>query len=282
MPRSGATNEEAILARHGFTLGAELGEGTYSKVKHCTWQKPGETTTTKHIAIKVINKKTAPKDFLEKFLPRELDIVRKINHPNVVQTFEIITINHKVYIALEWAGRGDLLAYVRLKGALKETETRRLFTEMCQGVNYLHNMDIIHRDLKCENILLCSNNQVKIADFGFARILRPTELSKTFCGSAAYAAPELLQGLPYEGTKVDIWSLGVILYIMICSSMPFRDSNIKTLLSDQRAPLHIPSTILPGLSREMKELLLKVLSFDHEKRIRMNDLRNDKWMKKTN
>merc|ERR1711937_842017 len=109
MPRSGATNEEAILARHGFTLGAELGEGTYSKVKHCTWQKPGETTTTKHIAIKVINKKTAPKDFLEKFLPRELDIVRKINH--------------KVYIALEWAGRGDLLAYVRLKGALKETET---------------------------------------------------------------------------------------------------------------------------------------------------------------
>jgi len=134
----------------------------------------------------------------------------------------------------------------------------------------------------CENILLCSNNQVKIADFGFARILRPTELSKTFCGSAAYAAPELLQGLPYEGTKVDIWSLGVILYIMICSSMPFRDSNIKTLLSDQRAPLHIPSTILPGLSREMKELLLKVLSFDHEKRIRMNDLRNDKWMKKTN
>ena len=77
MPRSGSTNEEAILARHGYTLGAELGEGTYSKVKHCTWQK-NDQTTSKHIAIKVINKKTAPKDFLDKFLPRELDIVRKV------------------------------------------------------------------------------------------------------------------------------------------------------------------------------------------------------------
>ena len=151
----------------------------------------------------------------------------------MVQTFEIISINHKVYIALEWAGRGDLLAYVRLKGALREGETRRLFGEMCAGMDYLHKMEIVHRDLKCENILLCTNNQIKIADFGFARILAANELSRTFCGSAAYAAPELLQGLPYQGPKVDIWSLGVILYIMICSSMPFRDTNIKTLLSDQ-------------------------------------------------
>ena len=78
----------------------------------------------------------------------------------MVQTFEIITINHKVFIALEWAGRGDLLAYVRLKGALKEPETQRLFGEMCTGIDYLHNLEIVHRDLKCENILLSSNNQV--------------------------------------------------------------------------------------------------------------------------
>ncbi len=146
-----------------------MGEGTYSKVKHCTWTKPGETPPEKKaraikqliletikktgfdrrqkIAIKIINKKTAPKDFLEKFLPRELEILRKViflaffiflyflkvHHPNVVQTFEIITINHKVFIALEWAGKGDLLAFVRLRGSLKENDCRRIFTEMSAG-----------------------------------------------------------------------------------------------------------------------------------------------------
>jgi len=274
-----AANEDAVLAKHGFTLGAELGEGTYSKVKHCTWQKPGENTS-KHIAIKVINKKTAPKDFLDKFLPRELDIIRKITHPNIVQTYEIITINHKVFIALEWAGRGDLLAYVRLKGAIKEPECARLFQEMCQALDYLHGMGVVHRDLKCENVLLSSQNQIKLADFGFARFMKNRDLSKTFCGSAAYAAPELLQGIPYIGPIADIWSLGVILYIMICSSMPFRDNNIKTLLADQRAPLHIPSSILPGLSTEIKDLILKILCFDNEKRITMNAIRSHRWLKK--
>jgi len=274
-----SANEDAVLARHGFTLGAELGEGTYSKVKHCTWQKPGESAS-KHIAIKVINKKTAPKDFLEKFLPRELDIIRKITHPNIVQTYEIITINHKVFIALEWAGRGDLLAYVRLKGAIKEPESARLFSEMCTALDYLHGIGIVHRDLKCENVLLSSQNQIKLADFGFARSIKANEVSKTFCGSAAYAAPELLQGIPYNGPTADIWSMGVILYIMICSSMPFRDNNIKTLLADQRAPLHIPSSILPNLSSEIKDLILKILSFDCEKRINMNGIRNHRWLKK--
>ena len=88
-------------------------------------------------------------------------------------------------------------------------------------------------DLKCENVLLSSQNQIKLADFGFSRYMTATDVSKTFCGSAAYAAPELLQGIPYIGTIADVWSMGVILYIMICSSMPFRDNNIKTLLADQ-------------------------------------------------
>ena len=134
---------------------------------------------------------------------------------------------------------------------------------MCTALDYLHGIGIVHRDLKCENVLLSSQNQIKLglfttnayalllilridmvlkrrrsrkqfkADFGFARSIKANEVSKTFCGSAAYAAPELLQGIPYNGPTADIWSMGVILYIMICSSMPFRDNNIKTLLADQ-------------------------------------------------
>merc|ERR1712139_116457 len=175
---------------------------------------------------------------------------------------------------------GDLLQYVRLKGALKEAECRKFFQDLTEALEYCHGINIVHRDLKCENVLLSKKNQVKLADFGFARRLPPAELSKAFCGSAAYAAPELLQGMPYIGTIADVWSCGVILYIMACSSMPFRDSNIKTLLLDQRAPLHIPSAVLPGLSTEIKDLVLKILCFDNEKRITMNAIRSHRWLKK--
>jgi len=263
------------LYQHGFSLGARLGEGTFSSVKHCTWRKDGER---KHIAIKIIDKKRSSKDFLEKFLPRELDIISKVDHENVIQMFGIITLGSKLYIAMEWASRGDLLGYVRLKGPIKEDEARKLFLDACRGVDYLHSKDIVHRDLKCENLLLCANNRIKIADFGFARILGRNELSKTYCGSAAYTAPEILQGKPYEGPKVDIWSLGVILYIMICSSMPFRDTNITTLLSDQRTPLHIPSSIIPNMSLQLGELLLEQLMFEHEGRITMPEIFRCNWM----
>lgn len=137
----------------------------------------------------------------------------------------------------------------------------------------------MHRDLKCENILLSKKNQIKLADFGFARVLVPPQLSKTFCGSAAYAAPELLQGIPYIGTFADIWSLGVILYIMVCSAMPFRDNNIKTLLLDQRAPLHIPRNVRPTISKELLTCLGKVMTFNPAKRINLNQLWNDDWIR---
>merc|ERR1719361_1224383 len=229
------------------------------------------------VAIKIINKRTAPKDFLEKFLPRELEILQILNHRNIVRAYEIIHINTKTYISLEWAGHGDLLQYVRLKGALKEAECRKFFSDFIEALEYCHGIHIVHRDLKCENVLLSKKNQVKLADFGFARKLTPTDLSKTFCGSAAYAAPELLQGIPYVGTLADIWSLGVILYIMVCSAMPFRDINIKTLLLDQRQPLHIPSAVRNTISQSILDYLGKILVFNPEKRATLVDLKMLPW-----
>merc|ERR1719219_181072 len=229
------------------------------------------------VAIKIINKRTAPKDFLEKFLPRELEILQVLNHRNIVRAYEIIHISTKTYISLEWAGHGDLLQYVRLKGALKETECRKFFQDLMEALEYCHGINIVHRDLKCENVLLSKKNQVKLADFGFARRLAPTDLSKTFCGSAAYAAPELLQGIPYIGTIADVWSCGVILYIMACSSMPFRDSNIKTLLLDQRAPLHIPSAVRATITHQILEFLGRVLVFNPAKRVSLSELKTLRW-----
>ena len=276
-PKGPITQDDiAGLQQKGYSIIGDLGEGTYSKVKHATWQKPGEGTPVK-VALKIINKKTAPKDFLEKFLPREIEIMKKVKHPNLIRLYELFQISNKLYFTLEWGGHGDLLQYIRLRGPINENETRRFFQEMCSGVDYMHTNDIIHRDLKCENVLLTKKNLVKIADFGFARVIKPDDVSKTYCGSAAYAAPELLQGIPYKGPVADIWSLGVILYIMSCSSMPFRDTNIKTLVRDQREPLHIPSRVASTINPSLRDLLGKVLNFDLYKRYSMKEIKGHSW-----
>ena len=254
----------------------ELGEGTYSKVKHATWQKSGEPEPIK-VALKIINRKTAPKDFLEKFLPREIEIMKKAKHPNLIRLYELFQIAHKLYFTLEWGGHGDLLQYIRLRGALPEAEAKKFFHQLCSGVEYMHQNNMVHRDLKCENILLSKKNVIKIADFGFARFIEPHEYSKTYCGSAAYAAPELLQGIPYKGPIADVWSLGVILYIMCCSSMPFRDTNIKTLLKDQKEPLHIPSKLTATFNPSLKDLISRILAFDITKRYGMAQLQLHPW-----
>lgn len=273
------SSDDSLLQRRGYTVGSELGEGTYSKVRIATWLRPSDKSGIK-VALKIINKKTAPTDFKEKFLPRELEIIEKIEHPNIIRRYESFEISNKVYICLEWAGHGDLLQHIRLKGALRDQDTYKYFKEMCNGVEYLHSKGIVHRDLKCENILLSKRNVIKIADFGFARIISPTEKSRTYCGSAAYAAPELLQGMPYEGVIADIWSLGVILYIMCCSAMPFRDANIKNLLDDQKSPLHIPRSVKDTLSPDLKDLMTRVLNFDLDQRYGMSKIKEHGWMKR--
>nr|XP_002130366.1 testis-specific serine/threonine-protein kinase 1-like [Ciona intestinalis] len=264
------------LKKKGYTVLGDLGEGTYSKVKQASWVKPGDTSQVK-VALKIINKKTAPKDFLEKFLPREIEVMKKLKHPNLIRLYELFQISSKLYFTLEWGGHGDLLQYIRLRGPLKDSESHKFFTEMCTGVEYMHQVGVVHRDLKCENVLLSKKNSIKIADFGFAREIGPNENSKTYCGSAAYAAPELLQGIPYKGTIADIWSLGVILYIMCCSSMPFRDANIKTLIKDQKDTLHIPSSVAGTLNSSLKDLMKKIMRFDLNSRFMMPHIKSHAW-----
>ena len=134
---------------------------------------------------------------------------------------------------MDFAVRGDLLAYCRLRGALEEFHAQHLFRQIVDGLDYLHQKKIIHRDLKCENILLGASNRCLIADFGFARELKGTDISSTFCGSAAYAAPELLRGVKYNSFSSDIWSLGCILFVMLINRMPFRDDTVATILREQ-------------------------------------------------
>lgn len=270
-----------ILSKKGYKLGKVIGEGSYCKVRLSSKVLDGGEHVK--IACKIINRKKASHDFVTKFLPRELDIIRHIDHPNIVKFYDIIDINDCVYIFMEYCDRGDLLEHIRSKGALKEPKGRHYFRQLVSAVKYLHALDITHRDLKCENVLLVSDRSVKLTDFGFCRRCRDDlgkrVLSKTFCGSAAYAAPEILQGQPYNPKMYDVWSLGCILYIMVTATMPFDDSNIKKMLRyQQERRLGFNGKNPEPLTTGVKRLIRHMLEPDITRRATMDQVAADPWI----
>ncbi|KAI8491672.1 spermatid differentiation [Branchiostoma belcheri] len=270
--------DEDVLQKYGYRLGVTLGDGSYGCVKRAF-----SVRLEKDVAVKIINKRVAGKDFLQRFLPRELAIVQRLNHPNIVKVYQIIDTPDKVYTVMEEAPHGDLLEYVQTRGAMSERRARETFRELAEAVSYCHAQDICHRDLKCENILLDAHGHVKLTDFGFARDTpsddrgRPT-LSQTYCGSAAYASPEVLRGKPYQPSSYDIWSLGVVLYIMVCGTMPFDDSNVRKMLRKQMdRKLNYSSTRV--ISQECKFLIAQMLTPDASQRVTIDQVLNSRWLR---
>ncbi|PVD26798.1 hypothetical protein C0Q70_14477 [Pomacea canaliculata] len=266
------TDDEVYLKKLGYSLGTTIGEGSYAKVKSAYSEK-----LQKRVAMKIINRKKAPKDFREKFLPRELKVLKVVSHPNIIKLYEILEFENKIYIVMEHAGHGDLLEYIKLRGPIPEDKSRFMFKQICSAVSYLHSNNIAHRDLKCENLLLDYQNNIKMSDFGFARFFEETSMSKTFCGSAAYAAPEILQGVSYYVPLHDIWAMGVILYIMVCASMPYDDSNIKKMIRDQ-LERKVGFSRSKVVSNEAKDLIRKILEVNVKKRYTLLQIMAHTWM----
>ncbi|XP_012325522.1 testis-specific serine/threonine-protein kinase 1 [Aotus nancymaae] len=271
-------DDAAVLKRRGYLLGIDLGEGSYAKVKSAYSER-----LKFNVAIKIIDRKKAPADFLEKFLPREIEILAMLNHCSIIKTYEIFETSHgKVYIVMELAVQGDLLELIKTRGALQEDEARKKFHQLSLAMKYCHDLDVVHRDLKCDNLLLDKDFNIKLSDFSFSkRCLRDDNgrmtLSKTFCGSPAYAAPEVLQGIPYQPKVYDIWSLGVILYIMVCGSMPYDDSNIKKMLRIQKEHrVNFPRS--KHLTGECKDLIYCMLQPDVNRRLHIDEVLNHCWM----
>ncbi|XP_052058381.1 testis-specific serine/threonine-protein kinase 1-like [Mytilus californianus] len=269
----GLSDEEIELRKRGYALGSTLGEGSYGKVKGAFSE-----SNRKRVAIKIINRKKAPKDFREKFLPRELKIHASLNHPNVIKMYEIMEFHNKVYIVLEHAGHGDLLEYIKLRGAFSDEQAKVIFRQIIRAIDYLHDNKVVHRDMKCENILLDQRNTVKVSDFGFARESEAGDISKTFCGSAAYAAPEILQGVPYHCPMHDIWSMGVILYIMVCASMPYDDSNLKKMIKDQ-IERKVAFSKSKKIAVECQDLIHRILEANVKKRASIAAMDEHPWIR---
>ncbi|KAJ8041191.1 Testis-specific serine/threonine-protein kinase 4 [Holothuria leucospilota] len=267
-----------ILETHGFIVSATIGHGSYATVKAAYSQ-----SHKAKVAIKIVSKKKAPDDYISKFLPREIQVVKFLKHPNLVCFFQSIETTSRVYIAMELAENGDLLDFIKNNGSVAEAQTGVWFHQLVDGIEYCHQQGVVHRDLKCENLLLNKNNVLKITDFGFARngmlsadANRP-KMSETYCGSYAYAPPEILCGIPYNPMLSDIWSMGVVLFTMLFGRLPYDDTNHKILLHQVQRPPVFPSG--KNVAEDAKDLLCRILS-PAKRRIQMNEIREDHWFKR--
>lgn len=285
MELANSASEELTLNSRGYKLLKKLGEGSYAKVYLAEFKSQTTETGDRRtsLACKIIDTSKAPKDFVKKFLPRELDILIKLNHPHIIHVHSIFQRKTKYFIFMRFAENGDLLEFILKKGAVSEAQARVWTRQLALAIQYLHDMEIAHRDLKCENALITSNYNVKLADFGFARYTIDSNgkrlSSETYCGSLSYAAPEILRGLPYHPKIADIWSLGIVIYIMLNKAMPFDDTNIKRLYEQQTSKRwRFRSKVIDTLSEQVKKLMAHLLEPDVAKRWRIEQVLSSEWL----
>ncbi|XP_057672071.1 serine/threonine-protein kinase MARK2-like isoform X39 [Diorhabda carinulata] len=259
--------EEPTIGK--YKLLKTIGKGNFAKVKLAK-----HVPTGKEVAIKIIDKTQLTPGSLQKLF-REVRIMKMLDHPNIVKLFQVIETEKTLYLVMEYASGGEVFDYLVLHGRMKEKEARAKFRQIVSAVQYCHQKRIIHRDLKAENLLLDSEMNIKIADFGFSNEFTPGNKLDTFCGSPPYAAPELFQGKKYDGPEVDVWSLGVILYTLVSGSLPFDGSTLRELRERVlRGKYRIPFY----MSTDCENLLKKFLVLNPAKRASLETIMKDKWM----
>ncbi|CAN6452346.1 unnamed protein product [Victoria cruziana] len=264
---NGRTGSDVFLSN--YRLGKTLGIGSFGKVKIA------EHVLTGHkVAIKILNRRKIKNMEMEEKVRREIKILRLFMHPHIIRLYEVIETQSDIFVVMEYVKSGELFDYIVEKGRLQEDEGRAFFQQIISGVEYCHRNMVVHRDLKPENILLDSKCNVKIADFGLSNIMRDGHFLKTSCGSPNYAAPEVISGKLYAGPEVDVWSCGVILYALLCGSLPFDDENIPNLFKKIKGGIY---TLPSHLSVGARDLIPRMLVVDPMKRITIPEIRQHVW-----
>ena len=248
-----------------YSIISDLGEGNFGKVKLSILNSNNEKYAIKIIDKKKLNSQKKSSAF------NEIEIISRLNHPNIIYVEKILEDEKNFYIIMEYCNNGELFNYIVDKEKLEFDEALSFFYQLINGVEYLHEQGFAHRDLKPENLLLNKNNILKIIDFGLCHDFNGTKLLKTKCGSPSYAAPEILLGYPYDGFKTDIWCCGIILYVMLCGFLPFDgETNQEIFNQIIECKPEYPSF----LGEECISLLIGILTPIPEERLSIQEIKN--------
>ncbi|MCP9261155.1 5'-AMP-activated protein kinase catalytic subunit alpha-2 [Dirofilaria immitis] len=254
-----------------YVLNQTLGVGTFGKVKVGTHEGTGYK-----VAVKILNRqKIKTLDVVGK-IRREIQNLSLFRHPHIIRLW-VISTPTDIFMIMEYVAGGELFDYIVKHGRLKTPEARRFFQQIISGVDYCHRHMVVHRDLKPENLLLDDKNNVKIADFGLSNIMTDGDFLRTSCGSPNYAAPEVISGKLYAGPEVDVWSCGVILYALLCGTLPFDDEHVPSLFRKIKAGIF---PIPDHLEKQVVNLLLHMLQVDPMKRATIKDVIQHDWFQK--
>ncbi|KAK8596586.1 hypothetical protein V6N13_001199 [Hibiscus sabdariffa] len=266
-------NKPSVLTRR-YEIGRLLGQGTFAKVYYAR-----SIQTNQSVAIKVIDKEKVTKVGTANQIKREISVMRIARHPNIVQLYEVMATKTKIFFVMEYCKGGELFDKVS-NGRLKVDVARKYFIQLINAVDFCHSRGVYHRDIKPENLLLDENENLKVSDFGLSALAeskRQDGLLHTTCGTPAYVAPEVINRKGYDGVAADIWSCGVVLYVLLAGYLPFHDSNLMEMYRKiGRAEFRFPS----WFPLEVRRLVSKMLDPNPTSRISMSKIRVSGWFKK--
>lgn len=257
-----------------YEVGKIIGCGAFAKVYYGRNVRTGQS-----VAIKAVSKQKILRGGLTAHVKREISIMSRLQHPNIVKLYEVLATKAKIYFVMEFAKGGELFAKIS-KGRFSEQLSRRYFQQLISAVEYCHSRGVFHRDLKLENLLLDENWDLKISDFGLSAVkeqIRPDGMLHTLCGTPAYVAPEILAKNGYDGAKVDMWSCGVVLFVLNAGYLPFNDPNLMAMYRKiYKGEYRCPKWTSPDL----KWFIGRLLDTDPATRITIDEILRDPWFKK--
>lgn len=259
--------QEPALIGKNYQIEKTIGQGTFGKVKLAL-----HTPTNEYVAIKILEKSKIQDNDEIFFLEKEINCLKALSHPNIIQIYEIIENTNNFYIVMEYASGGDLFNHIVQNQRLSEQEASYFYTQIIYGIEEIHKHKICHRDIKPENILLTPNKILKIIDFGLS--CEYDTFLETPCGSPYYASPEMIRGVKYNGLSIDIWSSGIILYAMVCGYLPFDDNNHEKLFEKiLQCNVEFPNETDVTISPECKDLIKKILTPISKQRISLEEIK---------